>query len=97
MLDWPEVHVVQMARIISLVPNSMLPKTPLPDATLHPQRARQGRLQPRPASLALGYSPLALAFTLRTDEAPPCTKRILIAFCAIGESHRPLVVGLSCS
>ena len=42
MFDRVKVHVVQMARIISLVPNSMLPKTSLPDATLHPQRARQG-------------------------------------------------------
>ena len=42
MFNRVEVHVVQMARIISLVPNSMLPKTSLPDATLHPQRARQG-------------------------------------------------------
>ncbi|MDQ3564391.1 MAG: hypothetical protein M3436_09695, partial [Pseudomonadota bacterium] len=28
----------------------------------HPRGAKQGRLRPRPASLALGYSPLALAF-----------------------------------
>ena len=33
MFDRVEVHVVHMARIISLVPNSMLPKTSLPDAT----------------------------------------------------------------
>ena len=36
MVDRVKVHVVQMARIISLVPNSMLPKTSLPDATLRP-------------------------------------------------------------
>ena len=31
-------------------------------ATLHPRGAQQGHLRPRPASLALGYSPMALAF-----------------------------------
>ena len=37
MFDRFEVHVVHMARIISLVPNSMLPKTSLPDATFTPR------------------------------------------------------------
>jgi len=32
-VDRVQVHVVQMARIVSLVPNSMLLKTSLPDAT----------------------------------------------------------------
>ena len=38
-----------------------------PNARMRPEiipssGAKQGRLRPRPASLALGYSPLALAF-----------------------------------
>ena len=33
MFDRVEVHVVHMARIVSVVPNSMLPKTSLPYAT----------------------------------------------------------------
>ena len=35
-----------------------------PARAFHPQGAQQGRLRPRPASLALGYSPLALASDL---------------------------------
>ncbi|OOO01165.1 MAG: hypothetical protein USCGTAYLOR_02628 [Chromatiales bacterium USCg_Taylor] len=49
-LHWPATW---KARILRL-PAAFMP--------LHPRRTQQGRLRPRPASLALGYSPLAMAF-----------------------------------
>ncbi len=51
-------------RVLSLytVVPSLGAYTGLGPPVLHPRRAKQGRLRPQPASLALGYSPLALAF-----------------------------------
>jgi len=41
------------------------------EVALHPRRAKQGRLRPRPALLALGYSPLALASRRSTGPFRP--------------------------
>ncbi len=65
LFHWMVVNIVQVPGVIRIIADGVFPKSPLPDPALHPQRARQGRLRPRPALLALGYSPLALAFTAR--------------------------------
>jgi hypothetical protein len=81
MFDRVEVHAFHMADIISLGPNSMLPKTPLPQ--IHRERMWTRSAEGKPpwkGGCQMPRSP----FAIRTDERPSVggsiyTKRLLVA------------------
>jgi hypothetical protein len=86
-----EVHPFRMAHMISLVPNSMLPKTPLPQ--IHRERTETRSAEGKP-SWNNGCQMPRSPFAIRIDERPSvggsaCTKWLFDCFNAIGKSIVP--------